>query len=291
MDTRKYEAVLKIVERGTFAKAAEDLQYTQSALSQMIASLEAELGFKLIERSRTGSHLTLEGKALLPFIEQTVNAERALQEKAAEINGLETGVIRIGTIASISGHWLPTLIREFEEEHPGVRFVIHQGDYSLIPDWINSGLIDFGFVNPKAVNGLRTRMLKSGSMSAVFPRNHRLAALEEVPLEELAREPFILLEEGGYYEPLEAFASCGHSPHVKYTIHDDYSIMAMVDEGLGITILADLIMKSCPYDLAVRPTSPRVTRDIALAWKDDARLPIAAKRFMELIEERVSELL
>ncbi len=78
---------------------------------------------------------------------------------------------------------------------------------------------------------------------------------------------------------------------MKYTIHDDYSIMAMVDEGLGITILADLIMKSCPYDLAVRPTSPRVTRDIALAWKDDARLPIAAKRFMELIAERVSELL
>ena len=133
MDIRKCEAVLKIAERGKFAQAAEDLGYTQSALSQMVASLEAELGFKLLERSRAGSHLTLEGEQLLPFIEQAVAVERSLRERADEINGLETGVVRIGTISSISTHWLPSLIREFESKHPGVNFVIHQGDYTLIP--------------------------------------------------------------------------------------------------------------------------------------------------------------
>lgn len=290
MDTRKCEAVIKVIERGTFAKAADDLGYTQSALSQMVASLEAELGFKVIQRSRSGSSLTPEGQQLLPFLEQVANSQRALEERAAEINGLETGTVRIGTIASISAHWLPSLMRHFEEQHPGVNFVIHQGDYALIPEWLNAGTIDFGFVNPAGVSGLQTHLLKSGPMSAVLPANHPLASLATVPLNQLADEPFILLEEGGYYEPLEAFAAIGCAANVKYTIHDDYSIMAMIDQGLGVSILADLIMRSCPYPLAVRPTNPPVSRNIALAWKDTARLPVAAKRFMELIVQQAPSL-
>lgn len=290
MDTRKCEAVLKIVERGTFAAAADDLGYTQSALSQMVASFEAELGFKVLDRSRSGSRLTLEGERLLPLIERAVAADRMLRERADEINGLETGTVRIGAISSISTHWLPPLIRRFEQEHPGVRFVLHQGDYSLIPDWINAGLVDFGFVSPDAVSGFETRMLKIGAMSAVLPKGHRLAARETVSLRELACEPFILLEEGSYYEPLEAFDSCGCAPNVKYTIHDDYAIMAMVEQGLGVSVLADLIMRKTPYDLEVRPTDPPVTRKIALAYRKADLLPIAAKRFMALVEESVDEL-
>ena len=93
-----------------------------------------------------------------------------------------------------------------------------------------------------------------------------------------------MLEEGGYYEPLEAFAACGLEPQVKFTIHDDYSIMAMVHEGLGVTVLADLIMEKCPYPLEARPTDPPITRTLALAYKDEGRLPIVAKRFMAHIE-------
>lgn len=287
MDTRRYEALQKIVELGRFSKAAERLGYTQSALSQAIASLEAELGCTLLERSRAGVRLTLEGHELYPCIERVIHAQRLVEEKAAELCGLESGVVRIGAIASISAHWLPALIRDFEQQHPGVRFVIHQGDYALIPEWIRSGLVDFGFVNPAGVSGLETRSLKTGAMSAVLPLGHPLAQKATVPLVELAREPFILLEEGGYYEPLEAFAACGCEPCIKYTIHDDYSIMAMVSQGLGVTILANLIMERSPYELEVRPTDPAITRSIALAYRSEALLPRAAKRFMELIEQRI----
>lgn len=64
-------------------------------------------------------------------------------------------------------------------------------------------------------------------MLAVLPENHPLAEKKVVPLAALADEPFILLEEGHYYEPLEAFRSIGTTPNVKYTIHDDYAIMPM----------------------------------------------------------------
>ena len=130
----RYLALHKIVELGSFTRAAEALGYTQSAMSQMMASLEDELSIKLLIRSRTGAKLTIEGAELYPYVERLVYQYWAVQEKANEIKGLETGIIRMGTLASISTHWLPELLREFRARYPGVEFVIHQGDYTSIQE-------------------------------------------------------------------------------------------------------------------------------------------------------------
>lgn len=286
----RYLALQKIVELGSFSRAAKALGYTQSAMSQMIASLENELSIKLFNRHRTGAKLTLEGAELYPYIERMIYQYRAAQEKAREIRGLETGVIRMGTLASISAHWMPGLLRGFQAAYPGVEFVIHQGDYTSIQEWIKTGAIDFGFVSPKAVSGLETIVLKEGAMLAVLPEQHPLAEKEVVPLAELAAEPFILLEEGHYYEPLESFQAIGVRPNVKYTIHDDYAIMTMVEAGLGVSILAELILHRTNYRLALRPTEPPVSRTIAIGYKDKAALPMACKRFIEYLRQRVDEL-
>lgn len=108
-----------------------------------------------------------------------------------------------------------------------MEFVIHQGDYTSIQNWIKTGAVDFGFVNPKAVNGLQTITLKEGIMPAVFPENHVLAKQDTVSLSDIANEPFILLEEGHYYEPLEAFQLIGKSPNIKYTIPVFWSLAFM----------------------------------------------------------------
>lgn len=286
----RYIALQRIVELGSFSKAAEALGYTQSAMSQMIASLEEELSIKLLNRFRTGAKLTLEGAELYPYIERAVYQYLAVQEKAKEIRGLETGVIRMGTLASISAHWLPGILKEFQEKYPGVEFVIHQGDYTSIQEWIKTGAVDFGFVNPKAVSGIETIVLKEGAMLAVLPENHPLAEKDRVPLTELASEPFILLEEGHYYEPLEACRAAGCVPNVKYTIHDDYAIMTMVEAGLGVSILAELVLHRTNYRIALRPTEPPVFRTIAVGYKDKGSLPMAARRFIECLREHVEEL-
>jgi len=287
---KRYIALQKIIETGSFSRAAEMLGYTQSALSQMITSLEHELSIKLVNRYRTGTKLTLEGKELYPHIERLVNQYASLQEKTKEIKELETGVIRMGTIASISTHWLPGILKEFQEHYPGVEFIIHQGDYTSILDWIKTGAIDFGFINPKAVKGIETIALKEGAMLAVLPKLHPLAKKKVVPLKLLAKEPFILLEEGHYNEPLEAFRSVGVTPNVKYTIHDDYAIMTMAEAGLGVSILAELILHRTNYQLELRPTSPPVYRTIALGYKDKNSLSIASKRFIEHLRKKAGSL-
>lgn len=286
----RYLALQKIVELGSFTKAAEELGYTQSSVSQMVASLEDELRIKLLLRSRTGVKLTIEGAELYPFIERTILRYRAMREKAHEIRGLETGVIRVGTISSVTCHWMPRLIKGFQEIYPNVQFLFHQGDYSSIQEWIKTGTVDFGFITPSAVTGLETVTVKDGEMLAVLPRNHALASQSSIRLEEIADEPYILMEEGHYSEPMNAFRAAGLEPNIKYTIHDDYAIMTMVEAGLGVSILAELVLRRVDYDIVCLPIEPPVYRTLAIGYKDKGSLPIASKYFIEYLRTHIAEL-
>ena len=286
----RYIALQKIIELGGFTKAADALGYTQSSISQMIASLENELGIKLLTRSRHGVKLTIEGAELYPFIERSIYQYRSMQEKANEIKGIETGVIRVGTISSVTCHWMPQLMSGFKEEYPNVQFLFHQGDYTLIPEWIASGQVDFGFVNPLAGTNLQTKIVKSGEMLAVLPKNHPLAKKKSIQLQEIAEEPYILLEEGFYSEPMAAFEAAGIQPNIQYTIHDDYAIMMMVEAGLGVSILAELILRRTNYDIVCLPIDPPITRTLAVGYKDKDSLPIASKYFIDYLMEHKDEL-
>lgn len=277
----RYLALQKIIELGNFTKASSSLGYTQSSVSQMIASLEKELSLKLLNRSRAGIKLTIEGEELYPYIEKAIQQYRAIQEKADEIRGLETGIIRVGTISSVTCHWMPQLIRGFQKDYPNVQFLFHQGDYRLIPEWIRNGTVDFGFVTPPAANGLEIIPIKRGEMMAVLPMDHTLSAKTKVSLADLTKDPFILLEEGSYNEPAAAFQAAGLTPNVRYTIHDDWSIMTMVEAGLGISILAELMLRRTNFNILCLPIDPPIYRELAIGYKDRYSLPIASKYFID----------
>lgn len=286
----RYLVLQRIVELGTFTKAAQELNLTQSAVSQSISSLEEELHIKLLNRNRSGAELTPEGKMLFPHIEKVCYELRAVEERARELQGLESGTVRIATMGSVSAHWLPSLIATFQKKHPNIEFALLQGDYTATAEWIKSGAVDFGFVNPHAVQGIKTFPVKEGRMMAVLPPDHKLCRYKTVPLLELAKEPFILLEEGGYSEPLKAFEELKLKPQIRYTIHDDYAIMNMVEAGLGISMLAELMMRRISYHLAMRPTDPEVIRPISVGYKDALSLSTAARRFLDLLREKAPTL-
>ncbi len=286
----RYAAFLKVVEVGSFTRAAEILGYTQPAMSQMIASLENELSIKLLYRSRYGVRLTPEGERLLPSIQSSVAQFQSMQNIAGEIRGLDSGVVRIGTISSISCHWLPPVIRQFWEKYPNVRLIVHQGDYTTIPEWVRTGELDFGFVTPDAIEGTDRRFLKTGEHRACLPKNHPLAKRQSVTLEELAKEPFLLLEEGIYSEPLAAFHAAGLEPNIRMTMHDDYSILSMVEQGLGVTILPELVLRKQRYDIVILPTEPMITRRISIISRDKKELSIAAKTFIRYLIDHLNDL-
>ena len=286
----RYIALEKVVKIGSFTKAAELLGYTQPALSQMIASLERELGLNLLYRSSHKISLTIEGERIFPTVQKTVAQYLAMREIAREICGLETGIIRIGTLSSISCHWLPPLICDFQRQYPKVKFILHQGDNNSIAEWLKNGEIDFGFINMSVYSG-KAEFLKTGKYLAVVPLNHPLAKNNRVTLNELATEPFLVIEEGSRSYPLEMCQKLGLEPNVILRVHDDYSIMSMVEYGLGVSILPELVLRKTNYNIKKLPLNPPLTRDLGFIAKNKNELPLASKYFIDFMLANKDKLL
>ena len=122
MNIQKYMAFVKTVEYGSFTKAARILNYSQSGISRMINDLEKEWGVPILERGRQGVRLTSEGLKLLPFAEGVCKEYQKLQTQVDELNGLQSGIIRIGTFSSAATHWLPNIIKEFQKDYPNIDY-------------------------------------------------------------------------------------------------------------------------------------------------------------------------
>ena len=120
MNILKYMAFIKTVDCGSFTRAAEILNYSQSGISRMIGDLEKEWKVALLERSRTGVKLTSDGTKLLPYARSVCEEYQKLQMQIDDLNGLQSGLIRIGTISSIATHWLPNIIAEFQKKYPNI---------------------------------------------------------------------------------------------------------------------------------------------------------------------------
>lgn len=283
---QKYLAFVKTVECGSFTRAAGVLNYSQSGISRMIGDLEREWQVTLLERGKSGVRLTSEGTRLLPYAKRVCSEYEKLQAEVDEINGLKSGLIRIGTFSSVATHWLPNIIREFQKEYPGIDYELILGDYTEIETWIEEGRVDCGFLRLPARKELESVFLEQDRLLVVLPEGHPLAALEKIPVSALCGEPFMLLEKGAKAEVSEIFERSGLSPRVHFTTWDDYAIMSMVESGLGISILPELILKRIPYRVVARELEIPAYRNIGLAWKEKKGTSPMLKRFMEYLDYR-----
>ena len=286
MNLQKYLAFVKTVEYGSFTKAAEMLNYSQSGVSRMIHDLEKEWQVTLLERGRAGVRLTSDGLKLLPYAENVCREYERLQMQVDELNGLKAGLIRIGTFSSVASQWLPNIIKEFQKDYPNIDYELLLGDYSEIEEWIREGRVDCGFLRLPVQGELETIFLEQDRLLVVLPEGHRLADCEKFPVNALADEPFMLLEKGARAEVSEIFERCSLTPKVHFTTWDDYAIMAMVESGLGISILPELILKRIPYHIVVKELEIPAYRSIGLALKEKKSASLAVKRFLEYLDYR-----
>lgn len=291
----QYDIFCKVVETGSFTRAAQALGYSQSAVSQTVKTLERELGTTLVSRGKGGVALTQDGESYLPYIRAVSGAEQALERRRRELEGLENSTIRIGTFTTVSRNLLPQLMQRFKKRYPNVHFVLQQGEYTSINRWVREGNVDFGFTNLHTASDLVAQTLYRDEMVAVLPLEHPLAAQQMVTMEQLAEEPLILLDEGASSVPLEMFSRQGLTPRIEYQVYDDYSILAMVQQGLGVSILYRLVLSGFGERVAVRPISQAPQRTVALAWRDWETMPLAARQFADFIlrhaPERLGDLL
>ncbi len=287
MNIQKYLAFVKTVEYGSFTKAAERLHYSQSGISRMINDLEKEWKISLLERSRSGVRLTSDGLALLPYAKSVCAEYEKLQAQVDEINGLQSGIIRIGTFSSVATHLLPNIIKRFQADYPNIDYELLLGDYTEIESWILEGRVDCGFLRLPAHPDLETYFLEQDKLLVVLPENHALADSGRFPVKALADYPFMLLEKGAKAEISEIFERCNVIPKIHFTTWDDYAIMSMVESGLGISILPQLILQRVPYKIITKELDVPAYRNIGLALRSKKNSSLAVKRFLEYIEYRL----
>lgn len=280
MNIGKYLAFVKAVEYGSFTRAAEMLNYSQSGISRMINDLEKDWKITLLERGKSGVKLTSDGTRILPYVKSVCAEYEKLQMQIDDINGMQSGLIRIGTFSSVATHWLPDIIRKFQTDYPNIEYEILLGDYSEIETWIAEGRVDCGFLRLPAQGSLETMMLKRDPLLAVIPGDHPLARSEKFPLTAFEGQPFMLLEKGGNYEISALLEKHGVKPDIRFITWDDYAVMSMVEKGLGIAILPGLILRRIPYRILAKPIDVPAYRDIGLAFRDRKLLSLAAEKFV-----------
>ncbi len=286
VNIQKYLAFVKTVECGSFTNAAEILSYSQSGISRMINDLEKEWNISLLERGRGGVKLTSDGLKLLPYAQNVCNEYLKLQMQVSELNGLHSGLIRIGTFSSVATHWLPKVIKKFQSDYPGIDYELLLGDYTEIENWILEGRVDCGFLRLPTNAELETSFLEQDKLLVVLPETHPLADCDRFPVNALCDYPFMLLEKGAKAEVSEIFEKCNLTPKIHFTTWDDYAIMSMVESGLGISILPQLILQRIPYRIITKELDVPAYRNIGLAMRSKKSTSLAVKKFLEYLPYR-----
>jgi len=283
--TFQYKVFLTVVECGSFTKAGEKLGLTQSGVSHNIAKLESELGVVLLRRNRNGLSLTDAGERVMPHIRQIVHHASLLEQEAALIQGMEVGIIKIGTFSSFSSKMLPQLIHRFTKGYPNIQVELYEGGYEEIEEWIASGTVDVGFLTQPS-REFETVPLFQDELVVLMQEDHRFNTKKVIEVDSLHDESFIMPKAGCDLLIKKLLKERGVKPQVLLEIGDNNALISMVQEGLGVTIIPTFILLPQMSHTKVIPLETNVYREINLAFKSFKAASPSAKRWIEAVKDQ-----
>ncbi len=287
MDTFKLKVLFKAVELGSLTKAADAMGYSQPAVTQMMRSLEESIGFSLLAKTNRGVEITTEGEHLLPLMRELIDAEEKLYQEAAEISGMHSGTLRVGSFVSTSVHWLPGVLEYFQKYHPLVNINIIEGGQDDLVNMLMERQIDVALMSDPGKVNLEFIPVYRDPLVVAYSSRYDLSGRESVTMKDIKDYPFLQTENTYDRDVYRLIEESGYSPEVKYTSRDDYVILAMVRHGVGISILPELVIEGFSKDFSVVPYKPEFYRTLGIAirsWDDIGPL---ARFFIQLIRDNL----
>ncbi len=259
--------VFKIVsEQGSFRKAADILGLTPSAISHAISSMENELGFSVLNRSKSGVTLTNYGEHLLPYVNAVLNSDESLQQAIAEFNGLKQGKVKIGCFSSVCTNWIPDIMNSFREKYPDITIEIFQGTYDDVAYWIKNGVVDIGFLSVSSADDIPIEPLCKDQLLCVMPKGTRKdASTPYIEIDEMRNHQFVTQRESTDADIQNFLKNNSLNVQSNYHVVDDLSTIAMVANGFGICLMPEMVMKDIPYEVDCYQIKPDAYRIIGIA--------------------------
>lgn len=293
MNIRKCEAFVRAIELGSLSKAAEKLGYTQSGISHMMQSLEEEVGFPLMVRTSSGIQPNHEGEMLLPVIRQLLSTNEALEQYIAKIKGADTGRIRIAAYPSVATYWLPQIIRDFQKDYPKVEIEITEGGSDAIEHIMANRQADLCLYAGGEGKGFEWLPLCEDRLLALVPPSSHLAKSEMIPLNAFVEEKFIMPMPDYDGEVRFILNKLERWPQILFSACSDYAIINMVTEGLGVSILPELLLRNYSHQAVARPMEPPQVRMLGMGVPQVKTASPVTRNFMGYVQryvERIGDL-
>lgn len=289
MNIKDLQLFLTAVEEENITQAAKRIGYTESGASHIIKRLEKEIGFTLFSRTRKGLVLTPNGERILPYARRIIMANELFIEETSAICGVLEGHISIGAYESIAIHWLPAALERFHNDFPNITIDINEWRADEIEAGLENGSIDFGITSQPQIRKMEWIPLKTEPYMAVCSPSSSFAREQTFQLRMLEDAVCILpyRTDPDLYRSLDPM---GIRPKQVFSARNEFTMMALVGQNLGISILPELVLRGYQGDNILLPLTPPIYRSLGILIPSMKDASPAARRFLQYLREEVEQI-
>lgn len=262
-ELKQLRALRAVAGAGSFSAAADELDYTQPAVSRIVAALERELGAPLVDRATRPLRLTDAGVALMRHADQIFEHLAGAEAEIQAIAQLDAGTLRVGTFSSAGAAFVVDAVAALRAAHPGIDITVVEGWPSALVASLRGGdldvsvVFDFPEAGEHIGDGLDLEHLLDDPLLLVIPANHRLAARKRLSFADLANEDWLLPAFGPDSPSLRLInrgcTAAGFEPRIVCRINDCQMTQAMIAIGVGISMLPRLMLEPVRDGVAIKP--------------------------------------
>jgi DNA-binding transcriptional LysR family regulator len=293
LNVSRLRVLTEVAKRGSFSGAADALSYTQSAVSQQVATLEAETGMTLLERQPRGVRLTPAGEALVEHAEGILARLEAAEAELSAIAGLRAGRLRMASFPTAGATLMPLAIATFRSTYPEIELTLSEGEPEEIAPRLRAGEFDlallFEFDLPQISEHSLIRIeLLEDPMYLALPRNHPLAEKGGLRLAELRGEAWVQTSRSSpcARHVVRSCHAAGFEPNVSFESDDYQTVQGLVAAGVGVALIPELALSVVREDIVIRALAPSPpVRQVIAAAPTDARLSPATPAMLTILEE------
>lgn len=297
LNLQRLRVLSEVVRRGSFSAAAEALDYTQSAVSQAIARLEAETGATLVVRDRRGVRATVAGATLLQHAEAIFAQVQAAEDELAAVLGVRGGRLRIASFPSAGATLIPQAVAAFRRLHPEVELSLGEGEPEEIAPRLRAGEFDlallFEFAGEEQQFGeLARTALINDPMWVALPVDHPLARKHDLELLDLRNEDWVQTSARSACarHVVGVCRDAGFEPRVSFESDDYDTVQGLVAAGVGVALIPRLALSHRQPGLVVRRLAPEnPVRRVFAATADGTGVVPAAEVMLGILAHRAHE--
>jgi DNA-binding transcriptional LysR family regulator len=293
LDVKRLRVLREVAAKGSFSAAAEALAYTQSAVSQQIATLEKETGTTLLERNAKGVRLTDAGRVLVEHADAILCRLAAAETELEAMAGLRAGRVRLVSFPSAGATIVPRAVAEFRSRHPAVEILVDQAEPDDGLAKLRAGECDVALTidvfRPSKAEGIDFVHLLDDPMYVALPKDHPLASRRRIRLADLAGESWILGTTGACPDGrilMAAAQAAGFEPRIAFHSDDYLAVQGFIAAGVGVALIPDLALVSVRDDIVIRSLGARPpVRKILAATPTGAHRSVATQALLDLLVE------